>query len=149
EEHYFFESGQVAPKIVDCGSHVGFSILYFKRLYPNAEVIAFEPCRANYEIARRNIQANGLENVTIHQLALEAFDGEAQLAVPANDSLGATLTNRRSQTGESLEVISVPCTRLSHFLNEPVDLLKLDIEGVEDAVLIESAACLKHVKNIV
>ena len=40
---YMFECNTDRPIIVDCGSDIGMSILFFKRLYPKARIIGFEP----------------------------------------------------------------------------------------------------------
>ena len=39
----FFETKNQKPKIIDCGANIGISILYYKRLYPEAQIIGFEP----------------------------------------------------------------------------------------------------------
>jgi hypothetical protein len=31
------------PYIIDAGSYIGLSVIYFKNIYPNAEILAFEP----------------------------------------------------------------------------------------------------------
>ena len=42
-EQYRFETDAPAPFIVDCGANIGMATLYFKSLYPDATVLAFEP----------------------------------------------------------------------------------------------------------
>src|SRR5262245_45483539 len=38
---YEFSSANVCPRIVDCGANIGMSVLFFKALYPDAEILAF------------------------------------------------------------------------------------------------------------
>ena len=40
---YFFKTNIKQPFIVDCGSNIGLSILFFKMIYPHCRIIAFEP----------------------------------------------------------------------------------------------------------
>src|SRR6266487_3582389 len=40
---YRFTADTSAPFILDCGSNIGVSVVYFKTLYPQAKIIAFEP----------------------------------------------------------------------------------------------------------
>lgn len=40
---YSFRAQTDSPLIFDCGSNIGLSILFFKKLYPKARVIGFEP----------------------------------------------------------------------------------------------------------
>lgn len=35
---YYFETKSAAPRIVDCGSNIGMSVIYFKWIYPEAEL---------------------------------------------------------------------------------------------------------------
>src|SRR5919107_86632 len=51
--------------------------------------------------------------------------------------------------GEATAVVQVPAVTLSSLLTEPVDLLKLDIEGLETAVLEEAAPQLSTVRRVI
>ncbi|HKZ65867.1 MAG TPA: hypothetical protein VJ111_05915, partial [Chitinophagaceae bacterium] len=42
EKVYKFTSSKKNPYIIDCGSNIGMSILYFKSLYPEARILGFE-----------------------------------------------------------------------------------------------------------
>ena len=42
-EIYKFNSEKTEPFIIDCGANIGLSVIYFKKLFPKAKVIAFEP----------------------------------------------------------------------------------------------------------
>ena len=43
EREYWFATDNPRPLILDCGSNIGMAILFFKSLYPDAEITAFEP----------------------------------------------------------------------------------------------------------
>ena len=51
--------------------------------------------------------------------------------------------------GEDLAVVEVPAVTLSSLLTEPVALLKLDIEGLETAVLEEAIPRLHLVQHVI
>jgi len=148
-EDYYFDTDSRAPRVIDGGAHMGFSTLYFKTLYPDARVIAFEPLPSNFTVARLNIDVNRLTDVTILPYALAAEEGDAELYIPGSDSLGASLTQRRADAGEITASYMVKCAKLSTYLAEKTDLLKLDIEGAEDVVLNEAADQLSNVHQIV
>jgi hypothetical protein len=42
DEYYRFKSDNNSPVIYDCGSNVGTSCAYFKMIYPNSVIKAFE-----------------------------------------------------------------------------------------------------------
>jgi FkbM family methyltransferase len=139
---YNFESGSSDPKVIDGGSNVGMSILYFKRLYPRARVIGFEPDPDIFRILEANLRRNGVTDVRVINAALAREDGTSEFA--ADESAGGQVTSRRGST-------TVNTTRLSSFLDEDVDFLKLNIEGQELEVLREAseAGKLRNVRKLV
>ncbi|MEY3377413.1 MAG: hypothetical protein RLZZ328_438, partial [Bacteroidota bacterium] len=70
EEIYKFESNKSHPVILDCGANIGISTIYFKTIYPNAIVHAFEPDANLFEILSKNIHTNGFKQVELHQAAI-------------------------------------------------------------------------------
>lgn len=72
---YYFVTEKPDPLIVDCGSNIGTSILYFKKLYPEARIIAFEPFEEAFEKLRENVESNKLKNVRLHNVALSSKEG--------------------------------------------------------------------------
>jgi FkbM family methyltransferase len=132
---YYFSTQAREPFIVDGGSNIGMSVLFFKALYPGARVLAFEPAQPAHDLLVRNVEANGLRDVEVHRAALGREDGE----VPFFEDPDDPATFRMSARSERLPGTAspVPQRRLSHLLSEDVDLLKLDVEGSEDDVLAE------------
>src|SRR5688500_10055596 len=47
-EIYRFETDIRNPVIIDCGSNIGLSVLYFHKSYPGARILAFEPDAGNF-----------------------------------------------------------------------------------------------------
>jgi FkbM family methyltransferase len=127
---YHFEATRPDPLIIDGGSNIGMSILYFKHVYPQARIIGFEPDPAIVRILQENVTRNGLTDVTLINAGLSAQAGTATFT--PDGSAGGRIGG-----GSSIEV---RMERLSDYLNEPVDLLKLNIEGEELPVLQEAAA---------
>lgn len=146
-EEYYFEAESDTPRVLDCGAHFGMASYYFKTLYPNARVTAFEPMPDLRALAAENMKANGMD-VEVVEYALAAEDGPITFFVSAEDSMAGSLTARRGALGDKLQEIQVEGRRLSAYLDEPVDFLKLDIEGAEMEVLEEAAALLKNVAHL-
>jgi len=137
ENQYYFSSQNENPLIIDCGSNVGMSILYFKTLYPKARIIGFEPFEPVYKILKENVERNYLENVSIFQFALSDREGDIEIFyMPDNPgSLSMSTLSERGR-GNSL---SVKSTLLSKYIDSNVDFLKVDIEGAELCVINELA----------
>jgi FkbM family methyltransferase len=146
---YAFTSAVDEPLIIDCGSNIGISILFFKKLLPKARVIGFEPDKKTFELLSRNIVENGLSHVSLHNAAVSSRTGEVTFfSDPQNLGSPTMSTVRERIAGEGRQV---PCVALSSFVKEPVDLLKMDIEGAEMDVMrgLAGSGALKNVKAMV
>lgn len=132
---YWFKARRRDPFIVDGGSNIGMSVLFFKSLYPNARVLAFEPAKRAHELLVRNVEANALRDVDVRHAAL----GREKATVPFFEDPDDPATFRMSTRPERIPGTSTSVTqeRLSDLLTGEVDLLKLDIEGAEDGVLAD------------
>jgi FkbM family methyltransferase len=139
-----FTAGDAAPRILDCGANVGIASLYFKRRYPLARITAFEADPNLAAMCRRNLQANGASDVDVQASAVWIENGRIEFIAEGSDS-GVIAAVEPSVTGQR---IAVPAVRLRDFLREPIDLLKLDIEGAELAVLQDCRNVLDQVRNM-
>jgi FkbM family methyltransferase len=126
---YAFESADPRPRIVDCGANIGMAVIFFKALRPDAEVIAFEPDPTTFGRLVRTVELNRFRNVQLENAAVGDQDGTVTFYTDASGSGGMTASIERPLGGETRrEVRSV---RLSTWIQAPVDLLKLDVEGAE------------------
>ena len=69
-EFYKFRATTDRPKIIDCGSYIGTSILYFKINYPNAIVTGFEPDETNYGIVKENLENWNFPDTSVTNAAI-------------------------------------------------------------------------------
>lgn len=149
---YELEIDKPDPVIIDAGAHIGLATLFFLSRFPLAQVIAIEPHPANFELLDQNIWQNRLENQVITvQTALSSQGGPLTLhADPTQEWLSTASVRPGAWTGDQeTEPIEVPTNPLSEFLDQPVDLLKLDVEGAELDVLQSAGDLLKNVKTII
>lgn len=132
-QHYFFRTDSSSPLIYDCGANVGVATMYFKWLYPHSRVRSFEADASTFAVLQDNIRANRLTDVEAHQCALWDENGEIDFFTdPSRPGMLHMSTDAARLNGQrSL----VPARRLSEFVTEPVDFLKLDVEGAECRVL--------------
>ena len=137
-----FQSGGGAPRILDCGANVGLASLYFKQRYPRARITAYEADPALAEIAAANLRRNGAGDADFVHAAVWTSAGELTFQCEGTDS-GMIASLPGAVDGRATTVRSI---RLRDLLEaEPVDLLKLDIEGAEDPVLADCAPQLHRV----
>ena len=141
-EIYKFNSLRTSPIIIDGGSNIGLSILYFKSIYPESKIIGFEPDPEIFTILKENIIVNGIDNIQLHESGLGAKDCN-------------TLFNQDGMAGGHIEegsnTINIKMERLSNYLNNPIDFLKLNIEGKEIDVLkeIDESNKIKEISEMV
>lgn len=151
QEYKFSPLGR-SPFIIDCGSHIGLSILYFKEKYPQAKILGFEPNPENFKILRKNIQENKLTNIKVINAAVADKEGKIKLHVSFKENdpwtWGDTIIYNMWGDGNDDKKVEVKTVTLSKYINRPVDLLKIDIEGAEQKVLQESGSKLHFVKEI-
>tara|TARA_Y100000310_G_scaffold324997_1_gene387765 strand:+ start:3743 stop:4588 length:846 start_codon:yes stop_codon:yes gene_type:complete len=120
------------PFIVDCGGNIGISVIFFKYLYPDAKIIVFEPDRTSFDLLTKNIKSNNLSNVTLINKALSKKKGKIKFYTRPHTALGLS-SIIYSQLNNKCTIID--SVLLSDFIKEPVDLLKLDVEGAEEQVI--------------
>jgi len=135
---YYFQARNSTPLIIDAGANIGAAVAYFKTIYPDSAIVAFEPDPANYQFLCRNIERNRWTKVDAHNVALHEREQIMQF-FDYNDNPGA-LSNGFWQpacTGPAKKILMVPAVPLSRHITGYVDMLKMDIEGSEHDVLRE------------
>lgn len=151
ESIYYVDIDKPNPVIIDAGAHVGLATLYFKQIWPQAQITCIEPHPAARQYLKENVWQNRLENIAVIEAALSDQAGErtfyfdqteAQWLSAAGFTEGAWNHQQQSQS------ITVPTITLDSIINGPVDYLKMDIEGAEVQVL---TACrhLRHIHQLV
>ncbi|QXP61677.1 FkbM family methyltransferase [Olleya sp. HaHaR_3_96] len=144
EEVYKFESDKKSPLIIDCGSNVGLSILYFREKFPEAKIIGFEADNKIFNLLKNNIsQFYNNDKIQIFEKAvwtkntILTFFTEGSLAGSVNvDFSGNNATEK------------VQAVDFKKYLKEEIDFLKIDIEGAENELIFHIKEDLKNVKNL-
>ena len=121
------------PRALDLGANIGIWGLWFHGRFPGAYVLALEPDPENVARHRRQAELNSLRSSwEVIEAAAVTSDG------PVSFTVGKATNGRVSET-ESEDTASVP-GRDTFALLEGLDLLKIDIEGGEWAILADSRA---------
>jgi FkbM family methyltransferase len=130
-------------RIVDVGANVGFSVTYLARRFPTATVTAFEPHPAHLLQLARNVKANHLgDRVTVIPAAAGAASGRGFLSDAGECS---RLVLEAAQDG-----IEVPIADFFAAIgDEPIDLLKMDCEGGEHALVMDDRFAALRIAAIV
>jgi FkbM family methyltransferase len=118
---------------LDIGVHLGF---YSRHLAAHcSSVIGFEPNPASAALARKSLP----RNVYIEEVAVSDMAGKATLRIPKTGGGGAdalgTLENANMLGGVEFQEVSVKTVRLDDYDLPSVCIVKIDVEGHEEAVL--------------
>lgn len=131
--------------VLDVGANCGAMTVHVARRHPEAQVHAFEPGSE----ARRYLERNtaDLPNVVIHPFGLGAEDAEATLHLDAEDIGKASVVRPPAGDGRSEQVEIRSAARwVAEAGLDRIDVLKVDVEGLEIEVLSGLADLLPTVK---
>ncbi len=122
----------------DVGANLGFFALLGAHMTgPDGRVLAFEPAPDNAAAIRHNAEVNGLLNVEVVEKAVAAAAGEGRLQV-VDDQSWSKLEEYGAHPGTE-RVLDVPVIALDEEISAgalpPPDVVKIDVEGAEIAVL--------------
>lgn len=145
---YSFRTSSPSPRILDCGSNVGLASLVFRRQYPGARITAYEADPDLCAMTKRNLERNGAGDVDVVHAALWTSNADVTFRAEGSDSgMVAGVAGAADLTAKSM---TVPGLRLRDVLaNDRIDLLKLDVEGAEGALLADCEPVLDRVNAIV
>ena len=163
---YAFQTDTLNPVILDCGGNIGLSATWFKLNYPTCRLTVYEPDPDLARILETNLNRAGFRDVQSHRKAVWienklvnfsktgddkghiASDGAAS-QIPRAPSGSSDATRFRSSL--SSESRAYPAIDLSEELPDRVDLLKLDVEGAEFAILKKLCAtgAIQRVRRLI
>jgi FkbM family methyltransferase len=125
EEYGHFPMPAEPKWLIDAGAYIGDTCAYFLSKFPALRAIALEPNPSSYEIARENLKPYG-ERAVLEKLGLYS---EEKVLFFAGDGLEASI----STSGTQIACTTLAAIMARHSITH-VDILKLDIEGAEDAI---------------
>ncbi|NNM34599.1 MAG: FkbM family methyltransferase [Gemmatimonadetes bacterium] len=131
-----------APRILDVGANIGLASLYFLWRWPSARLEAWEPNPTAFELLTRNVVAERFPEAELKlaPVALSTSEGTAEFVVPSRDptAVYARISPEAERPGQGRDTVRVRALDARSVFAEPADLVKLDIEGHEYAVLDHS-----------
>jgi FkbM family methyltransferase len=133
---------------VDVGACAGRYVILLGEKYRN--VIAIEPEPHNMDRLRFNVKWAGLTNVQFLQCAVADQDGYANFYLglrPDNHSLVYRLNKRKGMLSTRRSVVTPILTLTSILKDRSVDLIKVDVEGVELSVLKGAEPIIMNIKR--
>lgn len=133
------ESVRPGMAVYDAGAHIGFFAVIAARLVGDrGSVTCFEPLEGNCDLIRRNAVLNRFSHITVRCEALSDRNGEAAFQTSSVPSWGR-LVEAAGHVSQATGEVAVSVRSIDSLLRErtipPPDLIKVDVEGAETAVL--------------
>jgi FkbM family methyltransferase len=131
---------------LDVGAHEGAVLREMVRLAPKGRHVAWEPLPA---FARR--LRDEFPSVEVREAALSDRAGERAFAHVLDEPGWSGFVARPTPAGSAVETITVRCERLDDALPEGLRpaLVKIDVEGAEEQVLLGAADTLRRHRPVV
>jgi len=134
---YFLPTALEPEVILDIGSNIGTSILFFHEQFPSAKIYGFEPNRETFQLLQKNVSA--IPSVKVFNHGLGASDTKISVAFDGADfsrfvtKPGAA--NSRGLAGTTECEIKHAGAVMKNLGLVQADLIKIDCEGAEYDVL--------------
>jgi FkbM family methyltransferase len=152
EAEFLFLEKLLKPESVffDVGANIGQFIAISSKYIPQNQIYAFEP---NPLVFKRLTRL--FKRVHVHRVALSNSNGNATLNIPSEsgkslDTRGSLLEFGHQVTGMTFKV---PTKTIDTFIAENrvsrIDLIKIDVEGFEKAVLEGAVNALEKYKPVI
>ena len=131
-------------RIVDVGANTGNHTIFFAGPMKAAMVTPLEPLPSASAALRASVLRNGLANVDLSRLGTGIADhsGRARLVFSERGGLGAT-SLVADPSGD------IVIDTLDAMITEPVDVLKIDVEGMEMSVLAGADRVIKRSRPLI
>ncbi|GLU38164.1 FkbM family methyltransferase [Pseudomonas sp. NBRC 100443] len=150
----FFESNELTetllvlprnPVIFDVGANIGNHALFFTCIGDASQIHCFEPTDAAADLLQENFRLNEIDpaRAHIHRIGIGATAGKASFDHIEATNLGATSI----KTDDTGDIVIDSLDNL--YPDTSVDLLKIDVEGMELDVLQGAEYLIGHSRPII
>ncbi len=154
--HFLVQFLPYNPVIVEAGAYRGDQISYAASSWPHHRaIIAFEPNPSAFEVLQKRVIDEKLQRVQIHNVALNSYNGEAELYISEAHESNSSLLPPTEEMAAYYQgrQISVPCVVLDDWCKanqvESIDILSLELEGLELKVLEGATKILENTKILI
>lgn len=137
------------PIVLDIGAHIGSFAIWLSANFPQAHILSVEADPDTFAVLERNVAglvSRGIAWHAVHAAAWHESGGMLQFS-----RSGPSMSHRISEHGE----VAVPSVTLGELMsriagdNGMIDLMKVDIEGSEEAFLCAEPGLLKRVRCVI
>jgi FkbM family methyltransferase len=121
--------------VMDIGAHHGESAIEYAKNFPSCAIFSFEPVHENFLALKENVSR--FDNVKCFELALAASAGESEIFINDDSQTHSLRHSYRKDDRAMRQCVNLETVDgiVAKFGISRVDLLKIDVEGMEMDVL--------------
>jgi FkbM family methyltransferase len=143
-----FLRAEQAPLVIDAGGHIGTFALWALSVNPGVRVLSVEADPDTFQVAEKNAAQAATRQADWQ--VMHAAAGADDSSVVSLSKTGPSMSHRIDPQGRiRVNTVSLP-TLLARLLKDrdTLDLLKVDVEGSEEAFLCSNHDALSQVKTV-
>lgn len=129
--------------VLDIGGQIGSFALAVAQHMPKGRVHVYEASPTSADYVRRNVEANGLDDrITVHAKAMAGEPGEFTFVDSGTASGHNGLTAPEWMRAAGATEVTVPAETFDQAVADaegPVQIVKIDVEGAEYEILLNSS----------
>ncbi|MDP6978475.1 MAG: FkbM family methyltransferase [Myxococcota bacterium] len=149
ETHWLANSIRPGDTVADIGANIGYySVVAGRLVGEKGRVVAFEPDPIAASFIRRNVELNGLSNVTVEQKAVSNEPGSIRLFLSEENKGDHRIYQPE---GEARPFVDVEAVTLDDYFagTDPPSVVKVDTQGAELAIFRGMAGTVKDADDFV
>ncbi len=132
------------PLIIDCGSNIGASSVYFNKIFPESNILSIEPDKNSFEFSKKNIN---FKNSLLINKAINSEKNKVNFFSDIKDNRASKVSLKGGDIVESATINEI-IEDLKPRNNKPF-LIKIDIEGFESKLFSKNYEWLNEFKVII
>ena len=138
--------------VIECGCHIGSHTIKMASLCE--KIYGFEPMPATYNILKKNIELNGINNAIIYEKGVSDNKGTTTVNWIADEDTGQCgLDNNPMGKPQWIkatdETINVELITIDSLNLDKLDFMKIDVEGYEPLVIKGGINTIKKCKPVI
>ena len=138
--NHIMKNIRLGDTVADVGAFIGlYSIAIAKRIGPNGQLFAFEPDPDNFSGLHKNVNLNKVFNI-VEAVNKAVGDKDSTVYFQSGNGLQSSIQPEALSSGISIECVSLD----KFFKKKKLDILKIDVEGFEEKVLIGATNLLRN-----
>jgi hypothetical protein len=130
---FYFLNKYKYKKAIDVGANVGLHSIILGIL--KYDTLSFEPDTKTFQITKKNIKINKLNNVKLFNCAISNIKKFATFTRIKNNLTGSHIFGAKKKVYGPIDIIKVKTKNLNQFINTDKTLVKIDAEGHEAEIM--------------